>query len=300
MTKHETLAPIARRMSARHGVMVAAKRLPLLAGAALLGMAALPADPAGAWRLHARAVANNGGSPAVCDKKAVHIGCSRKTRECFAADNPTSAWAHASYHKKCKRHLDAWATPGASAHAHHGPHSPGPCLRDSIEDRYHLDPVDTLAASPAAPEDEDEPATFDFALKLPPPKDAAGTLAYASLDADAGAERGTKLAFAPGSRIQVSARDIGPSRAAMAAIRACVATEDGKRLQDGLIELVVDEEGRHLNAGGLFKEMRLEVKRHETLPDVWVVDLGGVAMALDWLPFRSDIEVLLENAALER
>src|SRR5262245_54143582 len=227
--------------------------------------------PAFAWKLHARTVANNGESSS-CDRKTSHVGCLKRTRECLSVEHPVSAWAHASYHGGCKRHLDVFATPGGFAHAHHGPHSESACMRDSIESHYASEGLQIGLGDQVV--DEDMPAHFQFNITIPPSPAERGSFAYTSVEVGKGEKSETSISFSPGSRLQVDAHALGPDRAGVIAVRACVASEDGKRYQDGLLELLVDGANQRLKKSGLFEKADISVTPHKTYEGVWVVELG--------------------------
>lgn len=262
-------------------------------------LAVLTAAPAHGWRLHARTVEYQG-TVTSCDKKTYHSACTVRTRECLSSDYPVWAWAHASGHKSCRLHLDTANTVGAYAHAHHGPHSTSACMKGSIEDRYAGDDRSSAPVLGSADgSDETIPASLTFAIEIPPPRDGQGNLAYASVEVDSNEAGGIRLRFAPRSKLQLDSRSLGPDRVGVLALRVCVADEEGKRLDDGLVELTVGEGDQRLRKSGLFETMDLRVAPHSSYDGVWVVDLGSANLTVDWLSLDDEFELLVENAGLD-
>ena len=104
------------------------------------------------------------------------------------------------------------------------------------------------------------------------------------------------MSFDSQSRLQLDARDLGPENLAVMALRTCLATEDGSRHEDGIIEFTFIGGSARVRSTGLYSGEQLTAEPHAAHEGVWVVDLGNVALSADWLSLESEFELLIEVA----
>ena len=105
------------------------------------------------------------------------------------------------------------------------------------------------------------------------------------------------MVFAPQSRLQIDTREGPEEIATVVAIRICVASEDGSKVEEGLIEFIEDEGNRRVRAEGLFEGRVPEPSSYDSKEGVWNVPLGEVELRFDWIKAEGQTEVLVEAAA---